>query len=337
MHRLDLSGRTALVTGAAGFVGGWLAQRLVTDAGMNVRGLVQPSQHADWLQDVGVELVVGDIRDAEHMQEVAAGCDFVFHLAAWIDHPPSAEVAWATNVAGTKNVLAAAVDALRFVHVSSFMVYGAASKGTVDESYPFGTWHPRVEPYGASKINAERQVFQVFRETGFPVTVIRPSNVYGPRAGTWVARGLRRMRDGRPILIGGGRGFAHPVYVENLVDGIILAAQRERAVGEAFNITDGITVTWRDFYTRYGQIIGCRPRSIPTEVAYALAIFRELRGWITGEVPSLTRTLVRQVVGRAEYSIEKARQRLGYEPRVDFEEGMDRVEAWYHNGGDLFH
>lgn len=333
---MNLHSKTALVTGAGGFVGGWLAQRLATQEGVHVRGLIQPAQCADRLQALEVELVTGDVRDAKRMREVAASCDLIFHLAAWIDDPPKAEVAWATNVAGTENLLAAAAGAERFVFISSIMVYGPISTGTVDESYPLSTWHPDVEPYGVTKIEAERRAFQVFKETGLPVAVIRPSNVYGPRAGTWVARNLRRMREGRPILIGGGCGYAHPVYVENLVDGIVLAAKREQAVGEAFTISDGVAMTWHDFYTRYGQIIGCRPRSIPTVVAYMLAIVRELRGRMTGRVPSLTRSLVRQVVGRPEYSIEKARQWLGYEPQVDFGEGMRRVEAWYRNGGDLF-
>ncbi len=332
---MELRGKTALVTGAAGFVGGWLARRLAVEEGVRVRGLVQPGQRADWLRDVGIELVEGDIRDADRMRQVAAGCDLIFHLAAWVEQPPKAEVAWATNVDGTQNLLAAATDAVRFVHISSIMVYGAVPCGEVDEDHPFGTWHPKLEPYGASKIEAERCVFRAFQEAGVPSAVIRPSNVYGPRAGNWLARALQRMRDGRPVLIGGGCGFAHPVYVENLVDGIVLAARREEAVGQAFNISDGIAMTWRDFYTRYGRLIGCRPRSIPTAVAYGLAIAREARGRVTGRVPSLTRSLVRQVIGRPMYSIEKARRLLGYEPQVDFEEGMRRIEAWYRSGGSL--
>ncbi|MFQ5858261.1 MAG: NAD-dependent epimerase/dehydratase family protein [Anaerolineae bacterium] len=328
---MDLAGRTALVTGAAGFIGGWLVERLVTDTGVCVRGLVQPSQQADWLKGLGVQIIEGDITDADAMREVTEGCDVVFHLAAWLDEPPSAKVAWTTNVTGTETMLGAAVNVMRFVYVSSIMVYGAVVAGMVDEDYPYGTWHPKLEPYGATKIEAERRVFRAFRQRGLPITVIRPSNVYGPRAGSWVARALRRMRDNRPTLIGGGRGFVHPIYVENLVDGIVLAAQHEQGIGEAFNLSDGSAMTWHDFYRRYGQLIDCRPRSIPTAIAYVLASVREIRGRLTGLVPSLTRTLVRQVIGQPVYSIEKARQLLGYKPRVDFEEAMHRTEIWYRN------
>lgn len=333
----DLQDKTALVTGAAGFIGGWLAEHLALENGAQVRGLVHPSKSAAWLRPAGVELVAGDVTDAARMREVAAGCDLVFHLAAWLDTPPSADVAWATNVAGTENVLAAAADAERFVYVSSIMVYGAVAAGRVGEGHPYGTWHPTLEPYGATKIEAEHRVFQAFRETGLPITVIRPANVYGPRAGAWLPRGLRRIRVGRPILIGGGRGFAHPVYVKNLVDGLALAAQEEAAIGEAFNISDGVAMTWRDFYARYAELIGRQPRALPTSVAYLLAGIRMLRARFTGGLPSLTFRLVRQTVGRPAYSIEKARRLLGYEPHVSFDEGMAQVAAWYRAGGDLFH
>jgi nucleoside-diphosphate-sugar epimerase len=332
---IDLHNRTVLVTGAAGFVGSWLVERLTTAAGARVRALIQPGQCPAWLTGRRVEVVAGDVRDRAQLGEVAAGCDVVFHLAAWIDDPPDAGVAWATNVDGTQNLLDVARGAERFVYVSSIMVYRPVQRGVVGEDHAFARWHPRLEPYGATKIAAERRAFEAYQRTALPVTVVRPSNVYGPRAGTWVARGLRRMQAGQPILIGDGRGLANPVFVENLVDGIILAARHPAAVGEAYNLSDGVALTWREFYARYAELIGVAPRSTPVSANYLLALARMLRGRLTGQVPSLTPNLIRHIVGEAEYSIDKARRDIGYEPRVDFDVGMRRVQDWYDAGGDL--
>jgi len=325
---MELQGKTALVTGAAGFIGSWLVERLVAER-VRVRGLVLSGQRAHRLRALGVEVIEGDVRDAPRMREVAAGCDLTFHLAAWLGDPPDPELAWSTNVTGTENVLAAAADCERFIYVSSIMVYGAVANGVVTEDHPYGVWHPRLEAYGATKIEAERRVFQAFRTRELPVTVIRPANVYGPRAGSWVSRALQRMKVGRPILIGGGYGLANPIYVENLVDGILLATRCEQAIGEAFNLSDGSAMTYREFYTRYGRLFGLRPRSLPTPLAYLLALLREVRGTLTGQVPSLTRRMVRLVTGRPLYSIEKAQRLLGYTPQVDFATALQRIEAWY--------
>lgn len=332
---IDLRGKTVLVTGAAGFVGSWLVERLATVEDAHVRALTQSGQRTIWSTGSAVDVVEGDVRNRSQMVTAADACDVVFHVAAWVDEPPDPDVAWATNVEGTQNLLGAARGAERFVYVSSIMVYRPVRRGVVDESHPLAPWHPRLEPYGATKIEAERCVLEAHRRTDLPVTLVRPSNVYGPRAGTWVARGLRRMRAGRSILIGDGRGLANPVYVENLVDGMVLAARHPNAVGEAFNISDGTQLTWREFYAHYGELIGVSPRSTPAMANHLLAMVRMLRARLTDQVPSLTPTLIRHIVGQAAYSIDKARQQLGFEPRVDFDEGMRRVRAWYESGGDL--
>ncbi|MBN1994577.1 MAG: NAD-dependent epimerase/dehydratase family protein [Anaerolineae bacterium] len=324
---MDVSGKRILVTGATGFIGGRLAERLVTEEGVVVRGLVRTPEKGRRLADIGVELMPGDITDPVSVQSAMAGCQLVFHTAAWVSEHGSRAAVWAVNVEGTKNVVEAALAAgvKRFIHLSSCAVYGSLQQDNIDENTP-----PRVsgDLYGDSKIAAEEIVFNAYRKKGLPVVAARPSQVYGPGSYQFTVRPVELIKAGRMMLIDGGRYFCKPVYIDNVVDGLILCAKIDAAVGQAINLTDS-PIPWRDFLGAYGRmlVIDSFP-SIPFKLAWLLGFLNELGAAMSGRKASFNRRLVKALHSDNSFSNQKARKLLGWVPKVDLTEGMCRTEAW---------
>jgi dihydroflavonol-4-reductase len=226
--------RTVLITGATGFIGSHLAERLVAE-GACVRVLVRDPQKLLPSLSGRVEAARGDLLQPDSLAAATRDCEFVFHVAAWLGQPNRREMAYASNVTATEELAGAARAAgvRRFVSTSSIAVYGPVLEGIVDETWP----HSAVYLYGETKSLGERAAFAAQTDR-FEVTVIRPAEVYGPRGGAWTTLPVKLVQRGMPALIGGGRGLAHPVYVENLVEAYLLAVQRDAASGEAFTICD---------------------------------------------------------------------------------------------------
>ena len=315
--------RPILVTGATGFIGSHLAARLV-DEGAYVRVLARdPQKLIPALRD-RVEVVRGDLRQPDCFAAATRACDVVFHVAAWLGQPNRREVAYAINVTATQQLAEAARAAgvRRFISTSSIAVYGPVLDGVVDETWP----HSDVYLYSATKSRGEQAVFAAQTDR-FEVTVIRPAEVYGPRGGAWTTLPVKLAQRGLPLLIGGGHGYAHPVYVANLVDAYLLAAQRNEAIGAAFTICD-TDLPWREFYGRYAAMAGKRARSIPQWLAWCGAFGAELGAKITRHPPAISRAQLGFVTGRCVYSTDKARQLLGWSPRFSLEEGLQQTEAW---------
>jgi len=320
--------RTVLVTGSTGFIGSHLAERLVAE-GACVRVLVRDPQKLLPALRGRVEVAPGDLLQPDSLVAATRDCEFVFHVAAWLGQPNRREVAYAINVAATRLLAEAARAAgvRRFFSTSSVAVYGPALAGVVDESWP----HSAVYLYSETKSLGERAAFAAQTDR-FEVAVIRPAEVYGPRGGAWTTLPVRLVQRGIPALIGGGRGFAHPVYVENLVDAYLLAAQRDEAIGEAFTICD-VDVPWRDFYGRYAAMAGKHARSIPVWLAWCGALGAELGAKIRRRPPAVSRAQLGFVTGRCRYSTDKARRLLGWSPRFSLDEGLRQTEIWLRETG----
>ncbi len=315
--------RTVLVTGATGFIGSHLAERLVAE-GACVRVLVRdPQKLLPALRD-RVEVVRGDLLQPDGFAAATRDCEFVFHVAAWLGQPNRREAAYAINVTATRQLAEAAraSGVRRFISTSSVAVYGPILDGVVDETWP----HSNVYLYSETKSLGERAAFATQTDR-FAVTIIRPAEVYGPRGGSWTTLPVKLAQRGIPSLIGGGRGFAHPVYVENLVDAYLLAAQCDTAIGEAFTICDA-DVPWRDFYGRYAAMAGKHARSIPVWLAWCGALGAEIGAQITRRPPAASRAQMGFMTGRCIYSTEKAKRLLGWSPRFLLDEGLRQTEAW---------
>ena len=332
---MNLHDKTILITGATGFIGGHLARRLQIREQARVRALVRSPQKAAPLARLGIEIIPGDITDPEAVQRATRGAHIVYHAAAWADEQGEKEAVWRVNVEGTQNMLDAAIaeKVQRFIHLSSCAVYGSLQQLAIDETVP-----PRRtgRVYHDSKVAAEALVFAAWRQHGLPVVIPRPSQVYGPGSPQFTVRVLKSVQAGKVILVDGGKHHFKPVYIDNLIDALVLCAQQEAAVGEALNIVDGGPVLWREFFLAYGRMVGIESfPSIPYPVAYAYALFKEAQSRLTGQRSSINREVVKTFRSHNSFSNAKAQRLLGWKPAIDFAEGMRRTQAWLRAEGYL--
>jgi len=332
---MELQGLSGLVTGASGFIGGRLAERLATEEGVRVRGMFRRSKKAEGLQKLPLETVQGDLLDLESLRRAVDGCDLVFHCAALVRETGDRNEFFSTNVKGTENILRVSKDVgvKKFIHFSSVSVYGTNPPDRADETTPF---QPCGNLYCDTKMAAERAVWAAYQEARLPVVVIRPANVYGPYSNPWTVRPIKLINSGQMILINGGTGLCNYVYIDNLVDATLVATKRDQSVGEVYLISDGMPVTWKEFFGYYAQMAG-KPgiRSVPEWIGKAIALGMEISSKLTGKPPKITREAVGFLTRKARFSIEKARHELGFQPRLSLEEGMKLTEQWLREAGYL--
>jgi dTDP-glucose 4,6-dehydratase len=263
MTQQTLKGKTVLVTGADGFIGSHLTERLVAE-GANVRAFVYYNSfgHWGWLDQVpadtrnAVEVLMGDVRDAERVRQAVDGTEVVLHLAALIGIPYSYVAARSyvdTNVHGTLNVLEAAraSGVERVVHTSTSEVYGTAQYVPIDETHPLNA----QSPYAASKIAADQMALSYHRSFELPVAVVRPFNTYGPRQSirAVIPTIIAQVVSGRKrIELGNLTPTRDFNFVGDIAGGFVAAATAERAVGEVVNLGSNFEVS----IARTAELIG---------------------------------------------------------------------------------
>jgi nucleoside-diphosphate-sugar epimerase len=333
---MDLNGRRALITGATGFIGSRLATRLAVEEGMNVRALIRDPQQGRSLNKLGIEAVPGDVTDLASLKTVLPGCQVVYHAAAWVSERGTRDEVWAVNVTGTQNVVSASLtagDVERFIHLSSCAVYGSPQEFNIDERFPTRTCG---NLYADSKVAAEEIVFRAYRQRELPVVSARASQVYGPGSKQFTIRPVEVIKSGKMLLVDGGRHLCKPIYIDNLIDGLILCAKIDTVVGEAINLTDGKPIPWRDFFGAYGRMQNTESfPSIPFALARILAYFNEIKAALQGRSTSFNRKTVKALHSSNSFSNQKARDLLGWQPKIDFDEGMQRTETWLRATGYL--
>jgi len=332
---MEIRGLTALVTGASGFIGGRLVERLAAEEGVRVRAMIRNMKRAERLKKLSVEIVKADLLDLASLRKAISGCDLVFHCAALVRETGDRNEFYQINVKGTENILKVSADTgiKRFIHFSSVAVYGTDPPDRTDETTPY---QPCGNLYCDTKIAAEKAVWAAHQEEGLPVLVIRPTIVYGPYSKSWTVRPIKLINSRQMMLINGGTGLCNYVYIDNLLDATLSATKRDQSVGQVYLITDGTALTWKEFFSYYAQMAG-KPnlRSVPIWLAKAIGFGTEITSKLTGRPPKITREAVRYLTRQARFSIEKARQELGYQPRVSLEEGMKLTEQWLREAGYL--
>jgi nucleoside-diphosphate-sugar epimerase len=287
------------------------------------------------LERLGVELVCGDLTSAGSLVGAADGCRFVLHCAALVSDWATTDEIQRVNVLGTRHVLEVSVAASvqRFVHVSTTDVYGYPDGRGIDESHSpvgFSNW------YSETKRAAEAEVRRVERERALDAVILRPATVYGPGSEDVIGDLARAIQARQMIVIDGGRAIAGLTYVENVVDAAVLALGNDAAPGQAFNLADGLDVTWRRFLGDLAAGLGCPPPrwSLPYGLAYGIAfslehgyrLVRRVTGYTTR--PLLSRQAVHVLGRNQDFSIRKARERLGWEPRVSYAAGLEATLGW---------
>jgi dihydroflavonol-4-reductase len=307
----------AFVTGATGFVGGRLAERL-RERGDEVVALVRSPGKAGRLRELGCELVAGDLSSREALGAAAAGCDAAFHLAAiYRNGVPRSQrdELLAVNVGGTENVIDAAADAGvgKIVHVSSIVVFGDTQGRIVDETHspPGGDY---VSLYHESKALAHRAAHDRIAR-GAPVVVVQPGGMYGRGDHTGIGPLLERAARGKLVLLPFGSVGLNWTYVEDAVEGILLAHDRGRA-GDTY-VVGGEIATLREAVERAFAVPGRRPRIVPVPTwAVRLATpFGPLLGLSVSDYVSASDGVTYWATDA------KARRELGYAPR-SLDEGL---------------
>ncbi len=320
-----------LVSGANGFVGSMLCRKLV-ERGDTVRGLVRTTSDLALLEGIPVERVVGSLDDPLSLEAATRGVEIVYHAAAAVSDWGPLDYFRRVNVAGTRNLLEAAVanSVRRFVYVSSVAVHSFIDAQEMNEQSP---QLPTPFPYCQTKREAEALVLDYHRRGEIAVTIVRPGDVYGPGDRVALLNMAGLLEAGWLPYVGGGRKLGAFAYVENLADGLILAGTVARAAGEAYVITDGVRMTWREYFERLTAALGLPPPriSVHPALAYAVAtaleaVYRLLR--LPGR-PPVTRYLVAHLRGDFHFSIAKAQRELGYEPRIGVDEAIRRTAEWY--------
>ena len=216
------------------------------------------------------------------------------------------------------------------MHFSSVTAFGFDFPDQVEESYPV---HNTYVPYPDSKIASEQVVLQAHVEGRVPSTIVRPGDVYGPRSRVWATIPAQLIASRRFSLPGGGRGIHSPVYIDNLVDGVVLAASADAAVGQIFTLSDGLGVPYREFFAPYAELVGRRLMTAPTPVAIGFAAVVQQLARLSSGDNEINPASVRYLLRTGTYSIDKARTALGWEPRVGLEQGLARTIEWLRDEG----
>jgi UDP-glucose 4-epimerase len=312
---MRLAGKRILVTGAAGFIGSHLSERLAAHGELVLVDdfSIGPRENlAGLARSPNVRIVEADVRDRARMHALCEGIEVVFHLAISCLRTSLArpELSHEINAGGTLSVALAARDrgVERFVYVSSSEVYGTARSVPMAESHPLDP----TTVYGASKLAGELYALACHRTWGMPVVVVRPFNTYGPRE-PWqgaraevIPRFFLRLESGRaPVVYGDGRQTRDFTYVEDTVAGMLAAAECDALLGEAVNVARG------------------REVSI-LQIAEQLARLCRRSGKAVEHQPRRPGDVERHYA-----DVSRARQRFGYAPRVDLEEGLARTVEWF--------
>jgi nucleoside-diphosphate-sugar epimerase len=320
---------SAFVTGGSGFIGGRLIQRLVAE-GCRVRALARSARSAGKVEQLGAEPVDGDLADPASIATGADGCEAAFHLAAHLGDWGPWEEFERDNVTGTRNALdgCARAGVRRFVHCGTEAALMAGKPLVrVDETAPLRP--DSKAPYSATKAKAEQAVRNANRE-GFETVVLRPRFVWGAGDTTLLPEMTKMVEAGRFAWIGGGTNLTDTTHVANVVEGLLLAAEKG-AAGEPYFVTDGEPVVFREFVSSMLETQGVEPpdRTLPAWLGGALAIGSEaawralpLRG-----SPPLSRFAYWVMTQECTIEISKARRELGYEPIVSRAEGLAELSG----------
>jgi nucleoside-diphosphate-sugar epimerase len=320
-----------LITGGTGLLGRHLFPALQA-CGHSVRMLTLAGEDTGWLEERGVAVFRGDIREPDTLVSPMRGADGVIHCAAmmgvWRPMRDYREV----NVTGTANICRAALNerVTRLVHVSSWTVYGMNLGLAATEDLPL---RPLDEPYATTKAEGDLVVQRMIAEEGLPATIIRPGTFFGPGDRLHFGRIANRIRAGTWITIGSGHNALPFVYVTDVVQGLLLALSEERAVGQAYNITNDQPLSQGEMWHAIAEDIGSRPprTRVPYRALFVAGYAAEQAARLTrtNSQPPVTRLGVMLFGGDNRHSIEKARRELGYVPRVALRVGIRLTADWY--------
>ena len=324
-----------LVTGSTGFIGEALTRKLL-ERGDDVRALVRDPAK---LTTVGLDIsdvVQGDITDAQAVDKAVQGVEVVYAIAGTFREPNlSDERYYEVNVEAVRIMVEAAKrhGVKRVVHCSTCGIHGSIKGMPANENYPIKP----VGIYEQTKAAGEKLALAYGKQNGLEVVVLRPTPVYGP-GDTRLLKLFKLVNKQRIILLGPGTAGYHLVYIDDLSDAFILAGTAQKARGEAFLIGGGELPSLNQLIVRLGKVLGKQNQQVIRLPAWPFW----LAGWACeiicrpiGVNPPLYRRRVDFFTNNRAYIIDKARNLLGYDPKVSMEDGLSRTAQWYRDKGML--
>lgn len=306
-----LEDKTIAVTGAGGFIGSAVCARTSAE-GARVIGLEMDTAGVERARTAGAtEVIEGNVTDPSAVAAAVSDADLVVHTAANVREWGSMSDFIEVNVSGTANVLDAASEQARVVHLSSVVVYGYDSPETLDES-------AALRSVGIPYVDTKAASDRLARERG--AIVIRPGDVYGPGSLPWVVRPLDLMR--KRLLAVPKESWMLPVFVDDLVEAIMLGL-RSGEPGEAYTAWSGDRITFAEYFDRLAQAAGLRPPSrLPTAALWLVGALAEGGARLTRTPPAIGRFGATFISRSGDASNQKLREELGWQPQVGIEEGI---------------
>jgi dTDP-glucose 4,6-dehydratase len=323
--KFDWANKRVLVTGSGGFIGSHLVEKLL-QAGANVRGFVRYTSRNDkgFLNQLSqadlnrIEIITGDLRDPNAVQNAIRNCQIVFHLGALIAIPysykhPNEVVE--TNVIGTLNILNACREfgISRLIHTSTSEVYGTALRVPINEEHPL----QGQSPYSASKIGADKLAESYFCAYNLPVVTVRPFNTFGPRQSmrAVIPTIITQALTSKKIKLGNLESTRDFTYITDTVNGFMLAAETDRIEGTTMNLGTGIEISIAELVQKISGLINQKLEIITED--------QRLRP---------TRSEVMRLISNNTL----AKKMLGWEPQVSLDQGLLQSIDWIKNHLELY-
>lgn len=325
-----------LVTGAGGFLGKRLTKVLM-EKGYAVRVFLRKLSRIDDFKKMGVEIHYGDVRDEETLKRAISGMDYIIHAAA------AQEGDWdtfeQTTVKGTANVfkLSRLLNIKRIIYISSMSVYqvNGLRPGSMISEHSLLEQDPQARGYyTSSKVEAENAVKKLMaNKDTVPTVILRPATIYGPTGPIFTPLIGLSIFDKLFVVLGKKRMELPLVYIDNLVDAILLSMESKDAVGETFNVIDDMSITKEDYLNKFMKksFPGSVSLFLPYGFVYGTVLFQEAAFKLIRKNPVLTRYRLGSASNEVKFSNKKIKDKLNWTPNISIDEGLERTFAWYHD------
>lgn len=316
----------ALITGATGFIGSHLVEKLLKK-GYEITCLTRKVTSTGWLEGLDIKFIEGNCSNKNSLDNYVNGYDYIFHLSG-LKKTNSRDDFYSVNTRGTENIINAIVkknpNIKRFVYLSSLAAFGPK----VNDSMPTEEQEPHpVSDYGNSKLNGENAILKY--SDIIPISILRPSVVYGPRDREIFLLFKLIKRGFLPFW---GDGYTSLMYVDDLIDAIILTVENEISIGKTYFISDGVIYSNEDIIKEIASVLHVRPLKIklPRRILPTIGFFGERISKIMGKDTMINRDKIKELM----YSdwvcdITKAKNDLCFQPKVGIKEGIKWTADWY--------
>ncbi len=326
--------KLALVTGASGFTGSYMVKNL-HEHGYKVRAMVRSTSNTHELDGLDVELVSGDLLNQADVENAVKGVDVVYHIAAFYRSANEPDQVYRdVNVTGTRYIFDAVLkhNVERVVYCSTVGVHGHVDNPPADENAPLKPG----DIYQITKVEAEALAMQYYKEKNLPVTIVRPTGIYGP-GDLRMLKLYRMVQKKRFLMLGNKDPFYHLTYVTDIVEGFRLAGENSNSIGQAYIIAGEPYITLKQFAETIASVlkIDLKIVKFPLWPVYAAGYVCEKICVPLRVQPPIFRRRVDIYVKDRAFDCSKAKNELGYKPQVTPDEGIRRTAEWYIEKGYL--